>query len=86
MAPRSDRAGWMLALRGGIEYLDWYNFNDRTSSVVNRSKNTAILYGDCDYTGPSAVIRPGNCSADVAVKHTRSPTGMESSGASGELD
>lgn len=51
--------GWMLALKGSIEHLDWYNFNDRTSSVVNRSNNTAILYGDYNFGGPSATIRPG---------------------------
>jgi hypothetical protein len=49
----------MLALRGDVRFLNDYDFNDKTSSVVNKSNKTAVLYGDWEFGGPSATIRPG---------------------------
>jgi hypothetical protein len=49
----------MLALRGDVRYLIDYDFNDKTSSVVNKSNKTAILYGDYEFTNRNAKILPG---------------------------
>jgi len=55
-----DHTGKMLAFKGDIENLSWYSANDWASSVVNKSRNTATLYGDYDFRGPTGVIRPGH--------------------------